>query len=61
MHGGALLYNVASAHTERDVQTDASRPDFGTTYDPVPRDFSIVFELLWTSSSLTTAAPEPLR
>ena len=44
---GLKLYNVASAHTERDVQTDASRPDFGTTYDPVPRDFSIVFELLW--------------
>ncbi|MFN7984348.1 MAG: carboxypeptidase regulatory-like domain-containing protein [Vicinamibacterales bacterium] len=44
---GLKLYNVASVHTERDVQTDASRPDFGVTYDPVPRDFSIVFELLW--------------
>ena len=44
---GLKLYNIASTHTERDVQTDVSRPDFGTTYDPVPRDFSIVFELLW--------------
>lgn len=44
---GLKLYNIASLHTERDVQTDVSRPDFATAYDPVPRDFSIVFELLW--------------
>lgn len=44
---GLKLYNIASVHTERDVQTDMSRADFGTAYDPLPRDFSIVFELLW--------------
>jgi len=44
---GLKLYNVLSAHTEREVQRDLDRPDFGTTYDPVPRDFSLVFEFLW--------------
>ncbi len=44
---GLKLYNIASAHTEREVQTDVARSDFGTRYDPLPRDFSIVFELLW--------------
>ena len=44
---GLKLYNVASAHSARDVQTDIERPDFGTTYNPVPRDFTMVFELLW--------------
>jgi hypothetical protein len=41
------VYNVVSAHSAREVQRDLSRPDFGTTYDPVPRDFTMVFELLW--------------
>jgi hypothetical protein len=44
---GVKLYNIASMHTERDVQRDRDRPDFGTTYDPVPRDFAMVFEFLW--------------
>lgn len=44
---GLKLYNIASTNTERDVQTDLSRPDFGTRYDELPRDFSVVFELLW--------------
>ena len=44
---GLKLYNIASAHTDREVQTDVARSDFGTRYDPLPRDFSIVFELLW--------------
>jgi hypothetical protein len=44
---GVKLYNVISVHTERDVQRDIERADFGTAYDPVPRDFSIVFEFLW--------------
>lgn len=44
---GLKVYNVASTHTEREVQRDLFRSDFGTTYDPVPRDFTIVFELLW--------------
>lgn len=44
---GLKLYNVASVHTERDVQADLARPDFGQTYNPIPRDFTFVFELLW--------------
>jgi hypothetical protein len=44
---GLKLYNVVSAHTEREVQRDIDRPDFGTRYDSVPRDFSFVFEFLW--------------
>jgi hypothetical protein len=44
---GLKLYNVASVHTERDVQRDIARPDFGQTYNPIPRDFTLVFELLW--------------
>jgi hypothetical protein len=44
---GMKLYNLASAHTEREVQRDSVRTDFGTTYDPIPRDVSFVFEFLW--------------
>jgi hypothetical protein len=44
---GFKLYNVGSAHTEREVQRDLMRNDFGSTYDPIPRDFTIVFEFLW--------------
>ena len=44
---GLKLYNVASIHTERDVQRDRARPDYGQTYNPIPRDFTFVFELLW--------------
>lgn len=44
---GLKLYNIVSANTEREVQRDIARTDFGTRYDPVPRDFSIVFEFLW--------------
>ncbi len=44
---GLKLYNVASVHTERDVQRDLVRSDFGQTYNPIPRDFTFVFELLW--------------
>ena len=44
---GLKLYSLASAHSARDVQRDIARPDFGTTYNPVPRDFTMVFELLW--------------
>jgi hypothetical protein len=44
---GLKLYNLASAHSARDVQRDVARPDFATTYNPVPRDFTMVFELLW--------------
>lgn len=46
---GIKLYNVVSVNTGRDVQRDIERADFGTTYDPVPRDFSIVFEFLWNN------------
>jgi hypothetical protein len=44
---GLKLYNVVSVHTERDVQRDVARADFGRTYDALPRDFTLVFELLW--------------
>jgi hypothetical protein len=44
---GVKLYNLASTHTEREVQRDITRADFGTTYDPIPRDFAMVFEFLW--------------
>jgi hypothetical protein len=44
---GLKLYNIASVHTEREVQRDIVRNDFGATYDPIPRDFSFVFEFLW--------------
>ena len=44
---GLKMYSIASVHTERDVQADIQRPDFGSTYNPVPRDFTVVLELLW--------------
>ena len=44
---GIKLYNIVSANTERDVQRDVARADFWARYDPVPRDFSFVFEFLW--------------
>ena len=44
---GLKLYNVASVHAERTIQADVDRADFGRTYDPIPRDFTMVFELLW--------------
>jgi hypothetical protein len=44
---GLKLYNLAAVHSTRDVQRDIQRADFGTTYNPTPRDFSFVFELLW--------------
>ncbi len=44
---GLKLYNLASMHSARDVQRDIDRADFGTTYNPIPRDFTAVFELLW--------------
>jgi hypothetical protein len=39
---GVKLYNVASIHSEREIQRDVASPEFGTRYDPVPRDFSLV-------------------
>ena len=44
---GLKLYNVVRINSERAVQRDIDRADFGTQYDPVPRDFSVVFEFLW--------------
>jgi hypothetical protein len=44
---GLKLYNLASTGTEREVQRDITRADFASRYDPVPRDFSIVFQFLW--------------
>ena len=47
---GLKLYNLASVHSARDIQRDVKRPDFGTTYNTIPRDFTMVFELLWGHS-----------
>ncbi|HEY3382475.1 MAG TPA: TonB-dependent receptor [Vicinamibacterales bacterium] len=44
---GVKFYNLASIHTERDVQRNTAQPEFGQTYNPIPRDFTLVFELLW--------------
>ncbi len=44
---GLKVYSLASVHSERDVQRDIQRPDFGTTYNAIPRDYAGVFELLW--------------
>jgi hypothetical protein len=41
------FYNLAAIHTEREVQQDVTLPTFGTAYNPLPRDFAIVFEFLW--------------
>ena len=43
---GFKIYHLAG-NISRDVQRDVARPDFGTTYNSLPRDFSFVFELLW--------------
>lgn len=60
-HVGVKLYNVVSVNTEREVQRDIERADFGTTYDPVPRDFSIVFEFLWQKRQAMTGSRTPTR
>jgi hypothetical protein len=39
---GLKLYNIASIHSEREIQRDVASPEFGARYDPVPRDFSLV-------------------
>ncbi len=44
---GLKVYSLASVHSERDVQRDIARPDFGTTYNAIPRDYAGVFEILW--------------
>jgi hypothetical protein len=44
---GIKLYSLASTNSQRDVQRDIARADFGTTYNAIPRDFTAVLELLW--------------
>ena len=44
---GLKLYGIASTGNARDIQRDVARADFGTTYNPIPRDYMTVFELLW--------------
>jgi hypothetical protein len=44
---GLKVYSLVSAHTERDVQRDIVRADFGSLYNPIPRFYGTVFELLW--------------
>jgi len=41
------VYSLVSAHTERDVQRDIARADFGSLYNPIPRFYGTVLELLW--------------
>ena len=43
---GLKLYNLASVHSEREIQRDVASPEFGTRYDPMPRDFSFVCAFL---------------
>jgi outer membrane receptor protein involved in Fe transport len=44
---GIKLYSLASTNSQRDVQRDIARADFGATYNAIPRDFTAVLELLW--------------
>lgn len=44
---GLKMYNLLGAEDARDIQRDLLRPDFGSTYNPIPRDFRSIFELLW--------------
>jgi hypothetical protein len=44
---GLKMYNVLGAENARDIQRDVARPDLGATYNPIPRDFRSIFELLW--------------
>ncbi|MGE5243651.1 MAG: carboxypeptidase regulatory-like domain-containing protein [Betaproteobacteria bacterium] len=44
---GVKLYNLTGAGNWRDVQRDVARPDYGSTYNPVPREVRSVFEILW--------------
>ena len=44
---GLKVYSLVSVHSERDVQADIGRLDFGTIYNAIPRDYAGVFELLW--------------
>jgi hypothetical protein len=44
---GLKLYSLASMNSNRDVQRDIARADFGATYNAIPRDFTAVLELLW--------------
>jgi hypothetical protein len=44
---GLKMYNVLGAEDARDLQRDIFRPDYGATYNPIPRDFRSIFELLW--------------
>jgi hypothetical protein len=41
------MYNVLGAEDARDIQRDIARPDFGATYNAIPRDFRSIFELVW--------------
>ncbi|HTK28042.1 MAG TPA: TonB-dependent receptor [Vicinamibacterales bacterium] len=44
---GLKMYNLFGAQDARDIQRDVMRPDFGATYNPIPRDFRSIFELVW--------------
>lgn len=44
---GLKMYNVLGAEDARDIQRDVARPDFGATYNAIPRDFRSIFELVW--------------
>ena len=44
---GVKLYNVTGTGNWRDIQRDIARPDFGSTYNPIPFEVRSIFELLW--------------
>ncbi len=44
---GVQLYNLTGTGNWRDIQRDVARADYGSTYNPVPREVRSVFELLW--------------
>jgi hypothetical protein len=44
---GVKLYNVTGTGNWRDIQRDIARPDYRSTYNPVPFEIRTIFELLW--------------
>ncbi len=44
---GLKLYDIVGTGNARDIQRDVARADYGSLYNPIPRDYMTVFELLW--------------
>jgi hypothetical protein len=45
---GLKLFNVTGRFNGRDIQRDAERPDFRTTYNPSRRTLRGIFEVIWS-------------